>query len=94
MNAKHFADYEVTNGFHCGGHDIRSWDDGSSTNYGSFTGVSNCKRMCNMHVECAGFIYLANNGRCSYWRRGPLKPIRYTGHTCHKKLNGRTIIYV
>ena len=80
-------------GFHCGGDDIVEWDDGSSSNYGMLTGIANCKRMCNTHVECAGFI-LTVHGICGNWQRGPLNPHHTTYHDCYQKLKGTAILYV
>lgn len=94
MNAKQFADYQVTKGFHCGGEPIKLWDDGSSSNYGKLKGISNCERMCDMHVECDAFAHDASIDICGYWTRGPLKLIKSNILICHRKLRGSRILYL
>ena len=90
INAKHFVgyEYEVTNDLHCGGTSIRSWTDGTNTNYANLKGISDCEKMCNIHVECAGFVHETSSDICGHWKRGPLHLSRWTGVTCHKKMNG------
>ena len=88
------SDYEVMNRFHCGGDSIKTWDDGSSTNYGKLVGVSNCELMCNIHVECAGFVHRKSDDKCGYWKRAPLKPYFKIGASCHQKIKGSTISYM
>ena len=93
MNGKYFAAYEVMNGFHCGGSSIRTWDDGSSTNYGKLTGVSKCEEICNMHVTCAGFAHRKSDDICGFYKRAPLNPVRKQGRNCHRKQKGSRFLY-
>ena len=82
------------NGFDCGGTSIITWDDGSSSNYGTLTGTSNCEATCGMHIECAGFVYNAFSGACGYWKRGPLNLLSSSNWNCYEKLKGSMIIHV
>ena len=93
MNAKQFAGYEVTKGFHCGGESIKSWDDKTSTNYGKVTGVFNCEEICNKHVECAGFVYRLDKDVCGHWKRAPLTPYKSKIDNCYQKVKGMYILY-
>ena len=63
----------MTKGKSCGGSDIIQWDDGSSANWGTVSGITECKNECDKHVECAGFVNVYSTGICGYWKRGPLK---------------------
>ena len=63
----------MTKGKSCGGSDINQWDDGSSANWGTVSGVTECKNECDKHAECAGFVNVYSTGKCGYWKKGPLK---------------------
>jgi len=80
------CDYEMMIGKWCGGAElIRFWDDGSNANFGGINDISNCEKICNMHVECAGFVRYNNMDGC-YWHKGPLNPASHAMATCYKKL--------
>ena len=91
MNARQFTEYKITNGYQCGGTSIRSWDDGTSSNYGTLRGISNCEITCDMHVECSGFVYGGSTDICGYWKRGSLTPVSRIDANCHEKLKGSAI---
>ena len=72
-------------GYHCGGENIYSWDDGSSTNYGTFDNLLNCKATCDIHDECAAFVFY--NDICAFWARAPLNPYKSSHVACYIKSN-------
>ena len=84
--------------FHCGGSSIRFWDDGSTANYGVLSSNSECEKVCDMHIECAGFVYdgrkdTANSGNCGHWKRGPLNLFAFPNGDCYEKPIGSTTSY-
>ena len=96
---KNILEYEVTNGFHCdnigwGDKSITTWDDGSSANYGTLTGITNCETICSMHDECAGFVHRTSDGVCGLWKREPLTLYSRSSFNCHQKLTGGTLICI
>ena len=92
---KNILGYEVMNGFNCGTNNIRgTWDDGSSANYGTLTGITNCETICSMHDECAGFVHRTSDGVCGLWKREPLTLYSRSSFNCHQKLTGGTLICI
>ena len=94
MNAKYFTGYKIHSNKDCGRKNIFSWNDGSSTNHGTVTGVSNCARICDMHAECAAFVHRTSDDMCGFWKRGPLNLHSNVKTRCHKKTKGSTLIYM
>ena len=96
INEKPFAGYkyEVKTGVHCRGESITSWADGTNASYGVLSGISTCNNMCDVHVECAGFVHRTSDDICSLWKRGPLDVYNHAGHNCHKKIGSSYIIFV
>ena len=80
-------------GKHCGGEEIRSWNDGSDSNYGEQIGLPECKQLCNDHSECAAFVHNTNKNICGYWKKGPLSPYLRENRNCHRKLDGNNVLY-
>lgn len=80
------AGYTVHSNSRCGGMTIPFWSDGSITFYGdSFQDdLPGCAAMCNAHEECAGFVQ-KSNGKCSYWKTGPLALRPRNGYDCYAK---------
>lgn len=80
------ASYTLHQNSRCGGMTIPFWSDGSITFYGdSFQDdLPGCAAMCNAHEECAGFVH-KSNGKCSYWKTGPLALRPRNGYDCYAK---------
>ena len=73
----------------CGGRAIHSWDDGSRSEYGSsIKQPSECRKLCDKHDECDGFVQRTSDNTCTMWRRAPFKPYFTTKYVCHRKLTG------
>ena len=77
--------YIVNDDTHCGGTTMNQWKDGSDTNYGKQKGIMNCKKICDDHKECNGFVHRENDHVCGFWQGGPLKPFEKENHNCYKK---------
>lgn len=80
------AGYEVTNEHHCGGQSIKSWKNGSTSNYGTVIGLDECKQICDANDECAGFVHRTADNICGFWKGVPLKPYVKNGLNCYRKL--------
>lgn len=78
--------YEVTKGHHCGGTNINTWTDGTTSNYGTAEGLSSCKETCNAHEECRAFIYRTTDRVCGFWKRGPLNIRKAKNHDCYRAI--------
>lgn len=80
------ASFTLHENMRCGGTSISFWGDGSITFYGdSFQDdLPGCAAMCAAHEECAGFVH-KSNGKCSYWKSGPLHTRPRNGYDCYAK---------
>ena len=58
--------------YSCDGGVIRTWDDGSDSNYGTMKDIYSCKEECDKHEECGGFSMIPSSGICGHWKRGPI----------------------
>ena len=71
----------------CGGTSIKKWADGSSSNWGTVKGITNCKKICDLHEECDGFTHRLTDNICGHWKKA-LKPQSLKNHDCYiKKMN-------
>ena len=65
-------------------------------------GFLDCEAKCNMHDECAGFVFRKSTNICGSWQRSPLKvqtcnpaikgdckPYFKPGYFCHQKPKGK-----
>lgn len=95
-------DNEVVPGFTskedhvCGGKRIDRWVAGQPSNYGRSheKTLTDCKRECWKHPECAGFTEKPYDERwpwtrCSFWEQGPLAPLPEPGFSCHQRVGGQ-----
>lgn len=85
-SASALASFTLHENSRCGGVAISFWADRSITFYGdSFQDdLPGCAAMCSAHEECAGFVQ-KSNGKCSYWKSGPLAPRSRPGYNCYAK---------
>ena len=82
-----FTGYQKDNGI-CDGDAIRSWEDGSDSNYGMPNDLQNCMKECNLRVECAGFTYRVSDKAC-FWKGGSRRnAIWKIGRFCYRKPKG------
>lgn len=99
-----FSQYSVDYGMHCGGESIREWNVDkfvskfsnnervNPTEYGTVKGISHCKAVCNMHLECNGFVHRTTDDICGFWKKGPFRLSSYQNHNCYRKgLNTETL---
>ena len=81
--------YTVIANTHCGGRRIKQWKDGLDSNYGKVKGIRNCKRICDAHEECNGFVHRETDHVCGFWKGAPLKPKEKEKRNCYEKQTGR-----
>jgi len=80
--------WKVKNNYHCGGQNIKKWDNGNSASYDhGHVDLAHCKEICDSKDECDGFVDVPARGRCSYWKKN-LSPKYKKGHFCYQK-NGK-----
>ena len=78
-------EYKVTKGFLCGEKVIKGIP--GQVYYSGLSSISDCKRVCNNHAECVGFLYRAKDESCGHWSRGPLTLNEISDDfTCYQKI--------
>jgi len=80
------GEYNVHPGHFCSGKNINTWADGSPANFGTMSGIENCKAECDKHLECNAFIFKTADNKCGYWKDAPLNIWKWNdAHTCYEK---------
>merc|ERR550534_1292209 len=70
---------------HCGGTNINTWSDGSSSNYGAVgKSVAGCQATCDAHPECKGFVFRLFSNAC-YWKTGTFALHENLAHDCYER---------